>query len=530
VATVADAASAAQGEGRRLVVVQVCGVSHDVLAEALGRGDMPGLGQLLALGRFRLYRIPGSLPTSTPAYQAAVMYGGPVDVPGFEFLEKRTGTYRWFPRPWDAAAVEARHADGHRGILAGGRAYGAVFSGGAEDTVLTFARLLRLEPLWGRLGLRARLRPGLAFARVALRMSVLTAWETARWLGAVLRSLAQSRALPSPLPPLRRVAVSGWLRELFTLGATLDLKAGVPALYVNFVDYDVQAHALGPRHPGTRRALRAVDASIGRIASVVDQLPAARYDLYVVSDHGQLPSVPFEAVSGGVSIVDVVVGLVGPDRLSGPAAAVPAAELVVPLRMPLWPFAPTWQKNLAYLEHRLRERNAVWVGGLCIVPAGPNVNVYLTHTTERVLVEAIETRYPGALARLAAHPGIGHVLARDRAGAVCYDRNGVHRISSAPSRTGCLLLDRADRAAVVRGLEDLLAMPSGGDLILLGHDTAMGCVSYLGEPGSHAGPSPEEMYPFVVAPADVTFDFGAVLRPRDLYRCFAAYGGRGTST
>src|SRR5262249_28340442 len=87
---------------RRLVVVQVCGLSHDVLERALAQGRMRRVARLLRQGRFRLHRVPASLPTSTPAYQAAVMYGGPVDVPAFEFVDKRTGTYRWLPRPRDA--------------------------------------------------------------------------------------------------------------------------------------------------------------------------------------------------------------------------------------------------------------------------------------------------------------------------------------------------------------------------------------------------------------------------------------------
>jgi Type I phosphodiesterase / nucleotide pyrophosphatase len=490
---------------------------------------MPRVARLLRHGRFRLHRVPASLPTSTPAYQAAVMYGGPVDVPAFEFVDKRTGTYRWFPRPWDAAAVEAAHARGRRGIVTGGRTYGAIFGGGAEDAVLTFARLLRPSPVWGRLGFRARVLPALVLLWVALRMSVVSVAEILRWLGLVLRDFSLGRVVPSPLPPLLRLVVSGWLRELFTLGVTLDVYGGVPALYVNFVDYDVNAHALGPEHPAALRALRAVDASIGAIARVVARLPERGYDLYVVSDHGQLGSVPFRSVSGGVSIVDVVVAAFGPDRQRSqtPEPALAAGEPLAPIRMPLWPFAPVWQRNLAYLEQRLRERNAVWVGGLCIVPAGPNVNIYLTHTLDRVLVEEIESRYPGTLIRLSMHPGIGYVLARDAAGPVCYHRGAVHRIPPPPGATACPVFDRPDRASVVLGFQDLLAMPSGGDVILYGHDTEAGCVSYLDELGSHAGPSLAELYPFVIAPSEVAFDFRAVRRPRDLYPLFVRYQERG---
>lgn len=511
---------------RRFVVVQVCGLSHDLLLRALDQGRMPATARLVRRGRLRVHRVPAGLPTSTPAFQAAVMYGGPVDIPGFEFVDKRTGEYLWFPRPRAAARVEAAHARGRRGVLAGGRAYGCVFGGGATDAVLTFARLLRPGPPWGVLGVRARLVPALILAWVVLKLSVVSASRLAVWLGGILRDLALGQRLVSPRHALVRFLISGGLREVFTLGVTADVYAGVPAIWVNLVDYDVSAHALGPTHPIALRTLRAVDASVADVARAVDRVPDLRYDLFVLSDHGQVRSVPFTRLSGGAPFADVVLGAFGRPVVAGPPPRpAPDPEAVAP--MPLWPFAPAWQRHLEYVERRVQERNAVWAGGLCVVPAGPNANVYLTHTPDRVRVEEIEARYPGALGRLSRHPGIGFVLARAAAGAVCYYRGEVLRIPPPPGPTGCPVFDRPDREAVLRGLADLLAMPSAGDVVLYGHYTASGCVSFLGEPGSHAGPSEGELYAFVLAPPGVDFAFDAVTRPRELYALFAGYGPEG---
>jgi hypothetical protein len=197
--------------------------------------------------------------------------------------------------------------------------------------------------------------------------------------------------------------------------------------------------------------------------------------------------------------------------------------------MPLWPFTSRWQRNLAAVESPVRERNAVWAGGLCIVPAGPNVNVYLTHTTARVLAEEIEARYPGALVRLSRHPAIGFVLARDARGPVCYYRGEVLRIPPPSGSTGCPVFDRPDRDIVVQGLRDLLSMPSSGDVILYGHYADAGCVNFLDERGSHAGPSESELYVFVAAPPHVAFDFRAVTRARDLHPLFARYHPEGAN-
>jgi hypothetical protein len=503
-------------------VVQICGCSHEVLQEALARGRMPTLARLLRQGALSLHRVPVGLPTSTPAFQAGLMYGGPVDIPGFEFLDKRTGAYRWFPRPWDAAAVEAAHARPGQGIVRGGRTYGCVFGGGADDTVLTFAHLLRPHAFWGRVGFRALVVPGLILAWLIAKMSVVTLWQLSSWLGGALRSVSLGQRVVSLRQIGTRILVGGWLRELFTLGVTADLYAGVPALYVNFVDYDVAAHDLGPRHHLAFRALQGVDRSLERIVRVVRRVGGLEYDLFVLSDHGQIRSVPFHRVAGGTTVAGAILACFGPARGHAAEPTGPVGSRDADPPMPLWPFTRGRERSLV-VERHVRERNAVWVGELCIVPAGPNVNVYLTHSPERVLAEEIEARYPGALARLSEHAAIGFVLARDARGPVCYYRGHVFRIPPAPGPTGCPVFDRPDRDVVARGLQDLLGMPSGGDVILYGHYAPAGCTSFLDERGSHAGPSAEELYAFLALPPRVAFDPGQVTRARDLHPLFARY-------
>lgn len=512
------------GPRRRFVIVQIDGLSHATLRLALARGLMPATRRLLARGHLRLWRIPVGLPTSTPAFQAALMYGGPVDIPAFEYLDKRSGEYVWFPRPWAAAQVEAVHAEGRRGIMVGGRTYGCVFGGGAEDSVLTFARLVRPTGRWGRFGVRARLGPPLVLVWVTAKTLVLTGYEVVRWTGWAFRDLCLGRPVRSPKRWLVRLVISRWLRELFTLSLTADLYAGVPALYVNFVDYDVPAHALGPEHPGALRALRDVDASIRDIWRVLRRVPELGYDLFILSDHGQTASVPFEAVAGTRSAATVLLDVFRAAARDRQGSA-PGRPVGPPARPRAWPLGGAWQRHLAYLEPRSRERHAIWAGDLCIVPAGPNVNIYLTDQKGHVLAEDLEARYPGILDRLSRHPTVGFVLARDAEGPLCYYRGVRFRVPPEPGPTGCPLFDRADRELVVEGLQALMAMPSAGDIVLYGHYAPRGCINYLGERGSHAGPAEEELYGFVLAPAAEAFDFGAVRGPADLYPLFLAYQG-----
>ncbi len=288
-----------------------------------------------------------------------------------------------WPTSWSAGSPTAA-----RGILEDGACYGCVFTGGADESLWTYARLKRLT------------RAGSGLRRTALSL-LLIGWVALKCVGLTLVTLARSvgrtaSALPGGRVPLRRaiealaidIGVSIWARQLFTLLVSADLYRGVPAIYVNFLDYDVFSHAFGPSDRLAFRALRRVDRSIQQLARVIRRLPEMGYDLYILSDHGQAPTRPFRRVTRGVPIERVV-------------------------------------------------RDTLGVEGdeIKVIAAGPNAFVYFMDRREALSAAEIESRHPGVLARLSRHPGIGLVLARGAGGPLCWHRG--HRVPlGQPARPG----------------------------------------------------------------------------------------------
>src|SRR2546427_10992617 len=91
--------------GRRgLLVGQIDGLSRGVLELALTQGRMPFLRRVMERGGWRLHPMFVGLPSSTPAFQMAAMYGVRPDIPGFHYHEKRRREDVYFPR----AALPAR--------------------------------------------------------------------------------------------------------------------------------------------------------------------------------------------------------------------------------------------------------------------------------------------------------------------------------------------------------------------------------------------------------------------------------------
>lgn len=467
---------------RRFLIVQIDGLSRTLLDRALAGGSLRGLRGLLASGRLARRDLSVGLPSSTPAFQAAIMYGGRPDIPGFHFYDKRAGRELHFPERGVADLVERRHADGRVGILEGGSCYGCVFTGGAADSLWTFARLKRLARA-GR-GVRRTALSALLLTWVALKCVGLTLVTLARFAGHAILALPAGRVKLrwSVEAMLLDVGVSIWARELFTLLVSADLYRGVPAIYVNFIDYDVFAHAYGPADRLAFRALRRVDRSILQLARIVRRLPELGYDLYVLSDHGQVATRPFGAVAGGASLEQVVRA-----ALDAPAPA------------------------------------------LRVIAAGPNAFVYFTDV-EPVRAAEIESRYPRAMARLSRHPGVGLVLARGAHGPECWYRGDPVSLGTRPDPTvRDPFAGRADREVVIAGLRDLMAMPSAGDIVLYGTGAPGGSVSFIDERGAHAGPSEEELHAFILHPPTVRLPEAALTHPRQLYPHFLTYGETATA-
>jgi hypothetical protein len=159
-----------------------------------------------------------------------------------------------------------------------------------------------------------------------------------------------------------------------------------------------------------------------------------------------------------------------------------------------------------------------------VVAAGPNAFVYFTDDVAPLLAEEIERRYPGAGAALSRHPGIGFVLARSPGGPVCWYRG--QQVSLGLESRGGPFDQRPDREIVLSGLRELMEMPSAGDLVLYGIGAPGGDVSFLSERGAHAGPSPAELYTFILHPPGVRLPGPAVTHPAQLHPHFLRYRER----
>jgi Type I phosphodiesterase / nucleotide pyrophosphatase len=499
----------------RLLIVQIDGLSRAVLDQGLASGRMPFLKRLLRRHGYHLEPMTVGLPTSTPAFQMAVMYGVRPDIPGFHYYDRERRTDIHFPRPGHAALVEAKQAAGRRGILRGGSAYGCVFTGGADNNLFSFTGLTRPT---GH-GLLCALSPFVVLGWVCVKSLLRTILE-------LVRAVSRFVVHPGVGRQGRRwltikIGLSVWVRGFFTLAVCRDLYAGTSAVYVNYLDYDVVAHAFGPRSRPALLSLRRVDRAIRQLWRVARRVPEHRYDLYILSDHGHASCTPYWDLTGGQRFERWIFDqFLTPTRAAAPEARPIGLARGISTRRRR--ATELFQHFLNYLDEdflRRRDPEAHQQDGIRVITAGPNAFLYVLDVTSPLDADALEHRFPGMAEALSRSPGVGFVLARSGNGPLCF-RHG-KRYQLRESEPGPFRR-RADASIVVKGIADLMTMPSAGDLVIYGIGAPQGHVSFISEMGAHAGPSPQELHTFIVRPAKVTLP-SPINHPVQLYEHFIRY-------
>ena len=504
--------------GRRLLVVQIDGLSHTALEQAIREGRMPFLARLMRRTH-RLEPMTVGMPTSTPAFQMAAMYGVRPDIPGFHFHDKRRRVDIYFPRGGDAAHVEREQANGRLGIVTGGSTYGCVFTGGASHNLFSFAMIKRPSGS----GILTAVSAFVVLTWVVVKCLALTVVELVRFLARIVANPLAGR--PSGWRWLAiKVGMSIWMRQLFTLSAARDVYAGVPAIYVNYLDYDVYAHGFGPRDRRARRVLRRVDSAIRQLWRVCRRVSGHGYDLFVLSDHGQAHCKPFQTVSGGRALEHVILDeffdAAGRREDGGPRVPYGIARLLKTMRNRN---KGLFQRFVNYLDEDFgsqidRAPETAEGAGVRVVSAGPNAFVYFLDTEQPLTIDEIDVRHPHVAEDISRLPGVGFVLARSAAGPVCAFRGKRYRLEEEPGP----FAGRSDLDIVVDGIRDLMAMRTAGDLVIYGNEAAGGDVSFITEIGAHAGPSYEELHTFIIAPTGVALPT-PIRHPIQLYDVFVQY-------
>ena len=514
-------------DGRRgFVIIQIDGLSYEHLIEAMERGYLPYLRRLVREEGWYLAPWYCGLPSTTPAVQAAILFGNREDISGFRWYDKRERVAFVAKRPAQVQALQERLKVGRVGILVGGSSYVNMFDGDADLALFTLSSIhprLFLESVRGIGLLLIFLFSPLRVLRV-LWLTVTGYLRTLIWRlkAALRRRPARSSGF---LSPLLAAAVNALFTEVQTFGVILDIYRGVPSIYANYNAYDEVAHWFGPDDPAAFGILRDIDRRIRQIdrarrrAARAVRSPGRRYDLFVLSDHGNAPSVPF-AWRVGQTLGEFVAAQLGDVSLdevfSRPGYAEakarylmgemesmeerlpPAVGRVVrALRRSLGRRIPPDREAEEYDLER-REDVVVQV-------SGPLAHIYFNVISRPLDLIEVALLYPHLLDRLMEMDLIGWIVGRAGGQVVVLGRGGGRavigegRVEVTPPDP---LSPYGDRDRVAREIYRLATSPHAGDLILMGGLLPEGrVVTFEEQVATHGGLGGGQEWPFLLCDA-----------------------------
>jgi hypothetical protein len=218
------------------------------------------------------------------------------------------------------------------------------------------------------------------------------------------------------------------------------MMAGAASIFCDFTDYDEIAHHAGPTRPEALASLAGVDHLLGVLEDVA--AGAARpYHFVVLSDHGQSQGATF-LQRHGARLQDVVLELMGSGSI---AASTGLDETVGPVNTFLTQVAQQGGATGRLTRRAFRTRThdgqidvaapsadaaagaSPQASDLVLIASGNLSMVYFTRRPGRLTLTEIEGLYPGLVAALVMHPGVGFVVARNggNGGTVVLGKHGI---------------------------------------------------------------------------------------------------------
>lgn len=538
--TVGHATPPEDKDKRGFILIQIDALSHEHLLQAMERGYMPFIASLVRSGEAQLARWRCGQPTTTPAVQAGILYGDNYDIPAFRWYEKERNASVGCKSPAFMAELQQRLAASRPGILQGGSSYVNMFDGGAALSLLTLGSIGRHRFFENMRGAGFLVLLALSPWRIGIILG-RAAWEYLTHLWRQVRSvLYPSLRRPYAHPsPFLKVANDVIFREIQTFAAMLDVYRGVPSIATNYNSYDDVAHHYGAGSLQALRTLRGIDKQIQRIDRMRRHYTRRRYDLYVLSDHGMTPSVPFQHLYGMTLGQYIRAHVRQPVQLDEGAAGEDLAALRMrflldELRGVEERLGRTQSALLRRLRHFLRRRilarvdpsdwDLTRISDIVVRNSGSAAHVYFNVAPRKLRLGEIAVLYPDLLASLVDHPGIGMILACEAECAIALSQGGQALLTShgaeVEGENPLALADEPDIAAAQ--LRDLAAFPHSGDLILFGGWHRPGVViSFEDQVSTHGGIGGPQDYPFILYPAAYTIPTEDISNARELYPFFA---------
>ena len=522
--------SAGQSESPGLVILQIDGLAHPILAARMRAGSVNNLASWVRSGTHKLSRWEAILPSMTSASQAGILHGNNDGIPAFRWYERDRNHLMASSNPTDATLIVSRISNGEGLLSNNGASICNLMTGDATRSYLTTASI---KAEGGGIG-ESKAFLGFFFSPSGYLRSFTL------FLGEFIKELSQARRTRrSGVQPQMhrgakyagmRAASNVILRDVNVALIIDEMYRGTNVIYADFTDYDELAHHCGPERVESFQALDGVDQAIGTLVKATEEAPRP-YKFVVLSDHGQSLGATFkqrygkslgeyirELMGGRATVVQSTSKAEGSMFVNAFLSEITKAKGVGPT-VARAALSGKTTDGVVNLDADDEPPAAADESSIAVVGSGNLGLVWFTGNDHRLTVEELEALHPGLIASVAAHPGVAMLMVRSAEhGAVVFGPKGTRYLDQDR-------VEGEDPAALfgpntVMSLKREDAMTHAPDLLLLSqYNPDLGEVAAFEELiGSHGGLGGPQTEPFILHPVEWELDEAVPLGAPAIYR------------
>ena len=491
-----------------LIIVEIDGLSYDVLKEAIDKGLMPKIKSMIDDGTHTLRKWETDLSSQTGASQAGILHGNNADITAFRWIEKQNNNQMMqCSGVSKVKTLEERISDGNGLLVDNGASRSNLFSGDTDNVIFTFSKILNLRKLYNRAWFSVFSNPS-NFARIVLLFIAEMILEIISQIKHRVLNI-RPRIKRGIAYIIVRAVTNVFLREINTSTLVGDMLVGdIDVAYSTYLGYDEIAHHSGVRDEDSWFALKGMDKQIRRLVTATKYTPRD-YQFVIQSDHGQTNGATFKQ-RYGESFEDFVKSLLPKDMKM-------FAKMSSNEDHYAESFIPLTKNNDDLIDEK--EMKDMGDSEVIVLASGNLAMIYLTQWNYRLTYEEINAFLPNLIPGIINNEYIGFIVVKSSEhGNLAIGKNGTYYLDT----------DRIEGENPLEGFGKNIAghikrnvsFKYTPDILVNSfYDAEKDEVCAFEElVGSHGGAGGSQSEPFILYPSDWDIGMDEIIGAENIYK------------
>ena len=492
-----------------VIIVEIDGLAYEVLCEAIERGDMPTVKEMIDSNHYSLRMWETDLSSQTGASQAGILHGNNEGIVAFRWIEKSNGNQMMqCSGITKVPELEQRISDGNGLLVENGASRSNLFSGDTDNVIFTFSKIMDFKKLYNKAWYSVFSNPS-NFARIIVL-----------FLADIIREIWSqiTHSIKNIRPRIKRgivyiptrAATNVFMREINTSTLIGDMMVGdIDVAYSTYLGYDEIAHHSGVRDNDAWFALREMDKQIKHLTNANKYCPRD-YQFVIQSDHGQTNGATFTQ-RYGETFEDFVKSLL-PEDMSVFAKMTSNEDHFA------GDYTPFSRKDKK-IEKEKKEEQELSDSEVIVLASGNLAMIYLTQWSQRLTYEELNNYFPELIPGLIKNEYVGFILVKSQEhGDIAIGKNGTYYLDSGEIEGENPLEGFGDN--IVQHLKRTSSFEHTPDILVNSfYDEEADEVCAFEElVGSHGGAGGDQSKPFILYPSSWNVSDDEIIGAENIYK------------